>query len=230
MLARTLKDAATQARRSPAYVVLNLALMGSWLWFASDQLPIPLAALLALCAGGGQLALRRLAENGARPEAHASGGRFAALLSLSSAGRLHALNDESTGLYNRWYLERRLEEEAERCQRFDHPMAVVVVRAGLVDLPDMSNDDWQAKSADAAQRCQRIVRRVDLSAFLAPLEFAICLVHCDRAGAEAALARIKEELADYECEGGAAVFPDDECEPRALIEFARLRSRMADVP
>ena len=184
MLARTLKDAATQARRSPVYVVLNLALMGSWLWFASDQLPIPLAALLALCAGGGQLALRRLAENGARPEAHA----------------------------------------------FDHPMAVVVVRAGLVDLPDMSNDDWQAKSADAAQRCQRIVRRVDLSAFLAPLEFAICLVHCDRAGAEAALARIKEELADYECEGGAAVFPDDECEPRALIEFARLRSRMADVP
>ena len=102
-------------------------------------------------------------------------------------------------------------------------MAVLVLRAGLVNLSDWSVDLWQSRAANAARRTARVVRNVDLSASLGPLEFAFCLVHCDFEGAERALERIVRELSDYACEAGIAVFPDDNCDPPALIELARGR-------
>jgi hypothetical protein len=40
--------------------------------------------------------------------------------------------------------------------------------------------------------------------------------------------RILQEFREYECQIGIAVYPDDECEPRALIELARVRSRLLE--
>jgi GGDEF domain-containing protein len=136
-----------------------------------------------------------------------------------------SIRDESTGLLNRWYLERRLEEEPPRCKRYGYSMAVVVLKAGIKNLQGISADGWQVESATAAHRCEQVVRNVDLSASLAPFEFAICLVHCDREGAERAIERLISELSEYECSAGVAVFPEDDCAARAMIELARVRSR-----
>jgi hypothetical protein len=70
-----------------------------------------------------------------------------------------------------------------------------------------------------------VIRTVDLSSSLAPFEFAICLVHCDEDGAQRAIDRMIAEMKEYECSVGVAVYPDDDCQPRAMIELARVRSR-----
>jgi len=148
------------------------------------------------------------------------------IITRSAAARRDSIRDETTGLFNRWYLERRLEEEAARCRRYGYSMAVLVIKAGAPHLADLSEDKWQQRTVDAAQRCMRVVRVVDLSAYLAPMEFAICLVHCDYEGAQRALQRLTEELSEYTCLGGIAVYPGDGCEPRELIELARSQLRL----
>jgi hypothetical protein len=54
-------------------------------------------------------------------------------------------------------------------------------------------------------------------------------VHCDRKGAERALERLIQELSDKNCKAGIAVFPEDNCEPSALIELARGRMEPVSV-
>lgn len=158
-----------------------------------------------------------------RRERHSGSNRLTELLERS--GDRRGIRDETTGLLSRWYLERRLDEEAARCVRYGHSMAVVVLKAIAIDLARFSIDSWQQESAAAANRAARVVRNVDLSAGLAPFEFALCLVHCDRTGAEAAIKRMVAEFREYDCRIGIAVYPEDECEPRALIELARVRMR-----
>ncbi len=146
----------------------------------------------------------------------------------SNEQRRTAIRDDSTGLLNRWYLDRRLEEEAARCKRYGYSMAVVTLRAGVLDLPRISVDGWQVESAQAAHRAVQVIRNVDLSASLAPFEFALCLVHCDRDGAGRVVERLVHELSDYDCSIGVAVYPDDNSEPGALIELARVRSHRVE--
>lgn len=208
--------------------LLNILVLGSWAWFASDDLSLPAIATITLLAVALEAMLwRRLA--GSRRTALAEGNRdrVSSLLGRAGEGRRQSIRDDSTGLYTRWYLETRLEQEAERCRRYDQTMAVVVLRVGFVDLAEISTDGWQSPSAVAAQKCLQVVRTIDLSASLGPLEFAICLIHCDRAGAEHALQRLVSQLSDYKCDAGIAVYPTDGCEPDALIEVARMRSREA---
>lgn len=151
------------------------------------------------------------------------------LMERSNEQRRVSIRDESTGLLNRWYLERRLEEESARCRRYGYSMAVVVLKAAILQPQGISADGWQVESARAAHRVGQVVRTVDLSAALAPFEFALCLVHCDREGAERAIERLIAELSEYECSAGVAVFPEDDCAARAMIELARVRSRRVDV-
>jgi GGDEF domain-containing protein len=151
--------------------------------------------------------------------------RLLSMMERSAHARRFSIRDESTGLLNRWYLERRLGEEAARCKRYGYSMAVIVLKAAVPQLSGMSVDNWQEQSTGAAQRCLSVVRNVDLSALLAPFEFAICLVHCDREGAEIVRERLVEELGEYDCIAGIAVLPDDDCEPGAMIELARVRAR-----
>ena len=178
------------------------------------------AILVVAVVGGGIVVLR---PSGA-PSPADRGNRLLDLMQRSSEVR-RGIRDETTGLLNRWYLERRLDEEAARCLRYGHSMAVVVLKAIAIDLSRFSLDGWQEESAAAAGRAAKVVRNVDLSASLAPFEYALCLVHCDRTGAEAAIQRIVHEFSDYDCRIGIAVYPEDECEPRAMIELARVRSR-----
>jgi hypothetical protein len=77
-----------------------------------------------------------------------------------------SIMDDTTGLYTRWYFERRIEEEAARCRRYKHSMAVVVLRLDVVERATLSLDGWKKRSLDAVGRAASIVREVDFSAAL----------------------------------------------------------------
>ena len=47
----------------------------------------------------------------------------------------------------------------------------------------------------------------------------------DRSGADLAISRLVQELREYNCSAGVAVLPDDDCEPSAMIELARMRAQ-----
>jgi GGDEF domain-containing protein len=202
----------------PLLLLLNAGLV--WLAGAVDGLG---AIVLVLGATAAESFLLLRVEAPAAQEAGEP--RLASLFNRSRAVRQNSIRDEATGLFNRWYLDMRLEEEGARCRRYNLSMAVIVIRTGLVNLSEMSLDAWQVQSAEIAQKTLEVVREADLSACLAPFEFAVCLVHCDRAGAEAALQRLRAKLANFSCKSGIAVYPDDNCAPRALIELARVRVR-----
>ena len=138
--------------------------------------------------------------------------------------RRTVLFDGTLGLYQRWYFELRLKEEMERCLRYDLSMAVVVVQLADDGKGDAADQDWQAEASEAAYVTARAVRTVDLTATVGAREFAVCLVHCDRDGATVAMQRLAGVLGAHDCSIGTAVFPEDNCEPKQLVELARSRA------
>lgn len=215
---------ASLPRTAIAFLALNLLLVGSWAWFASTRLPIPAVGVIAFIALVGEVfALRSLltTQRVAAPEPN----RMLSLQRRTSQIRRGSIRDDVTGLYHRWYFELRLEEEAARCRRYKLSLAVIVLKAGVVEISSFHSDEWREQAEEAARKTVGVVRTVDLSTALAPLEFAVCLVHCDYAGAERAVERLIAELDGFNCEAGIAVYPDNNCEPAALIELARGRAR-----
>jgi GGDEF domain-containing protein len=206
-------------------LLLTLLLNVVLAWIASDISLPGLAVLICVLSAIEAALWFRLSAPRMSESSPADEPRLTTLYQRTAQARRSAVRDEATGLHNRWYLDMRLEEEGERCRRYGLSMAVVVLRTGVVGLGDMSMDGWQEKSAEIAQKTLEVIRKADLSACLAPFEFAVCLVHCDKAGADRAVERLKAQLEDYECDAGIALFPEDDCEPRALIELARVRSR-----
>jgi diguanylate cyclase (GGDEF)-like protein len=213
------------SRSLAAASVISLILLATWFRLALEIMAPALALVLA-AAFGASLFVTWLAHGADQAEkAGAAGENLLTQLGIEGRGRRRlAIYDETSGLYNRWYLDLRLQEEAERCDRYGLSMAVIVMKLS-VGLTDLSEDTWGRAAADLAQRMARTVRSVDLTASLGPMEFAICLVHCNRAGAERAIARLRRDVAVREAEIGLAVYPEEQCEPRALIELARGRAR-----
>ena len=209
-------------KASIAFLITNLAIAVSMLWLSQFELDTRLAIALVLNIVVIEVALWYVML---RTQTPAQEPRIVSVLERSAQARRFSIRDETTGLLNRWYLERRLNEEAARCTRYGYSMAVVVLKTAVPNLSGISIDGWQEQSADAAQRCLNVIRNVDLSALLGPFEFGICLVQCDREGAEQAIDRLVSELTEYECSAGIAVLPDDDCEPGAMLELARMRSQ-----
>ena len=215
-------------RSAPAlYLALNLILAASIVWLAEGRLAIGPAIVLVAGVACVEVGLWYVIVRGRATEAPRE-NRLVTMMERSAQARRFSIRDEATGLLNRWYLERRLEEEAARCKRYGYSMAVIVLKTGVPRITSMSTDGWQDKSSDAAQRCLTVVRNVDLSAVLAPFEFAICLVHCDRDGADAVIERLVSELGEYSGTAGVAVLPDDDVAPGAMIELARVRAQQFD--
>lgn len=209
---------------NPLSVMPVVFLLAIVFWVGYEDVGVFGVALIGLIALGIELYVLRQAHSGV-------GKSRAADLPLSLEGRVRrsdahrrsAIFDQTTNLYHRWYLDLRLEEEAERCKRYNYSIAVLVLRAGLIDLSAFSVDDWRGLAVETARLTATAVRNVDLSAALSPMEYAICLIYCDRAGAERALSRLVSVLSDHECQAGISVYPDDGCEPAALIELAKGR-------
>jgi len=220
---------AKPAQVALAFAALNLTLLVGVGLAAMQKLSIPVLGAIAVGITFGEFVLWWEVVK-ARPRDDEHQNRAARVIHRSEAQRRGSIRDENTGLYQRWYLETRIVEEAARCRRYSHSMAIVVLRAGSMNLATWGEDSWQSRSLDIARRTASTVRNVDLSASIAPLEFALCLVHCDREGAVRALLRIGESLPEGISDAGIAVYPDDQCEPAALIELARGRSRPLRIP
>ncbi len=106
-------------------------------------------------------------------------------------------------------------------------MAVIVIRLAGLGLDALSTDRWARLAGELGQVASQTVRAVDITASLGPLEFATCLVQCDRAGAESAIERLHRELAAQEPLIGLAVYPADDADPAGLISRARQRAQPA---
>jgi GGDEF domain-containing protein len=139
--------------------------------------------------------------------------------------RRTAIYDEATGLLNHWFFELRLAEELARASRYKLPLALLTVKIIPSAGGNTSPIEWEMLAARVAHQAARTVRTADIPAAIGELEYAVCLVHCDRIGAEAAARRLMEELQGYHFEIGLAVYPQDHGAAKDLIEIARHRVR-----
>ncbi|HEY7269138.1 MAG TPA: diguanylate cyclase [Dehalococcoidia bacterium] len=226
----SLRSRSRTNRALAAPALVTLVLVATWAWLATAIFVIPVAILFALGLGAALLATWLTFAEDLSSDARTTNDNLLTQLGLEGRGnRRMAIYDSTSGLYNRWYLELRLQEEFLRCKRYNVSMAVIVIRLGSLDLADLSTDSWAGVAAKLAHTMAQSVRAVDITAALAPLEFAICLVHCDREGATRAVERMLSDLHGHPAEVGLAVYPEDQCDGKALIELARGRLAPARV-
>lgn len=109
---------------------------------------------------------------------------------------VEAQTDSMTGLFNRRAWDQLLAKEEERCRRYGHSAAVLII-----DLDGLKhvNDTLGHKSGDellvrAATALRAAGRDVDVVARLGGDEFAILAVECDQAGAEIIAQRVRGGL------------------------------------
>lgn len=109
---------------------------------------------------------------------------------------LEAATDALTGLSNRRAWNELMAHEEERCGRYGHPAAVLVLD---IDGLKRINDSAGHAAGDAlivrtAQALRTAARQNDVVARLGGDEFAMLAIECDRAGAEALLERTRRAL------------------------------------
>lgn len=102
-----------------------------------------------------------------------------------------AERDPVTGLLNRAGWEKRLVVEEQRCHRYGHPAAVVVVDLGArhaaQPIPELRGDQLQA----AARLLARTCRSVDTLARPGTAGFAVLAVECNSAQAAGLAHRLR---------------------------------------
>lgn len=119
---------------------------------------------------------------------------------LRHAERLksEALSDSMTNLFNRRGWDLLLESEENRCRRYGHPAAVLVV--DLDHLKQINDTQGHAAGDELIRRTgvalRQAARSLDVIARLGGDEFSILAVECDPQGAETLLARTREALAE----------------------------------
>lgn len=109
-----------------------------------------------------------------------------------------ALIDALTGVYNRRGWDRLLASEEDRCRRYGHPAAIL-----MIDLDELKlvNDTQGHAAGDAliaraGSALRQTARSLDIVARLGGDEFGVLSVECDRAGGEALLKRVRTALSD----------------------------------
>lgn len=156
-----------------------------------------LSATLAMIAGG-YVTLERQAN-----EIEAFAGRLdRANAELETTNRKledFSFKDAVTGLYNRRFFAKRLEEEMARHRRFGHPVSVV-----LIDLDGFKavNDELGHPVGDATLREVGEIltsqsRGINVIARPGGDEFAVLLVETAKDGARAYAERIRHALASH---------------------------------
>ena len=104
-----------------------------------------------------------------------------------------AITDALTGLYNRRYLQERLEQELERSVRYGLPLSFLMLDVdNFKDVNDtLGHLTGDAVLRDISARMQGCVRRVDLVARFGGEEFAIILPQTGGSGAVAEAERVR---------------------------------------
>jgi len=113
---------------------------------------------------------------------------------------MEALSDPMTGLYNRRAWDQLVELEEERCKRYGHPTAVL-----MIDLNDLkiTNDNLGHAAGDElikrmAVALKGIVRSNDIVARLGGDEFAVLSIETNLQNAEKLVTRIQNAFAKAE--------------------------------
>jgi diguanylate cyclase (GGDEF)-like protein len=111
--------------------------------------------------------------------------------------RQEAVTDELSGLFNRRFFYRCLEQEIDRARRYKHPLSVVII-----DLDNFKkyNDTWGHLQGDRALRAaasimQETLRTPDTLARYGGEEFAIILPQTNLVNAKRVCERIREAMA-----------------------------------
>jgi two-component system cell cycle response regulator len=111
-----------------------------------------------------------------------------------------ALLDPLTGLFNRRYIEQRLEDEIARSQRHGRPLSVI-----MFDLDEFKlvNDTYGHGAGDAllkafADRLSRATRGSDASGRYGGDEFLVVLPECKPENVQAVLKRLEGIRADID--------------------------------
>jgi len=144
-----------------------------------------------------------------------------------------ALHDPLTGAFNRWYLDELLRREAQRGERYGHPIAFLMID---VDHFKKINDDYGHHVGDDALRwiSRRLFAAVRQSDFVVRFGGDEFLIVMPETGAETEIVqqRIEQAVADpFEKEdhpflpvtvsiGGACWAPNDTCSITDVIEKA----------
>jgi len=153
---------------------------------------------------------------------------------LNAELEMRAITDSLTGLYDHAHFYQRLNEEIERCKRYKHAFAVVMMD---VDEFKRYNDSRGHQAGDEALRliadCIRMgLRRSDIAFRYGGDEFAAILPHTDSSKARAVVERINGRIAKalQKMDGGAEVrlrmscgvarFPDDGTTADDLVRIA----------
>ncbi|MCK6405043.1 MAG: diguanylate cyclase [Rhodocyclaceae bacterium] len=107
--------------------------------------------------------------------------------------RVLSITDGMTGLYNARHFAQRLSEEMERCQRYRHPLALMVLD---VDNFKTFNDTWGHVQGDQvliqlAECITACLRRTDQAFRYGGEEFVVLLPETDLPEAEAAAERVR---------------------------------------
>ena len=123
-------------RASLVFLITNLAIAVSLLWLVRFELPLEAAVALTanivlIEVGLWYVTLRN--PSGSQEN------RVVSIMERSAQARRFSIRDDSTGLLNRWYLERRLGEEAARCKRYGYSMSVVVLKTAVPNLSSFSS-------------------------------------------------------------------------------------------
>jgi diguanylate cyclase (GGDEF)-like protein len=110
-----------------------------------------------------------------------------------------SFKDDVTGLYNRRFFTIRLEEEASRFRRFNHPVSVV-----LLDLDGFKrvNDELGHGAGDDTLRVMadlllKYSRGINVICRWGGDEFAVLLVETSKAGARLYADRLRQVLSEY---------------------------------
>lgn len=174
-----------------------------------------------------------------RPSASLSGFFCAEVaLALESAIRLErarseALTDPLTGVYNRRFLESRLDDELRRARALGTSASVLFID---IDRFKWFNDTFGHEVGDrllcrVADALRAQLRSVDVVARFGGDEFVVVLPETDRAGSAVVAARLQESLlaltdaalpddASLTVTIGAATYPEDGMRPAELLASA----------
>jgi len=119
------------------------------------------------------------------------------LLAKNETLRELAITDEMTGLNNRYYFDRRIGEEVERAERYDTPLALIILD---LDRFKQINDTWGHDIGDkvlisVTDVVKRNIRKPDILARWGGEEFVLLVPQTDLLGAAALSDKLREAIA-----------------------------------
>lgn len=134
----------------------------------------------------------------------------------AETGRRLAMYDRETGLYAPWYLERRFAEEAQRAERYGHPLSLIAIEVRCRD------DAYRVRDGLRSWLDQSL-RGTDIATHLGGGRYAALVTETDLEDASAVAARIAESFPD-DVAIGLACFPADGDNLEAIKQVAERRA------